>query len=145
MLKINKLADYGLVVMSCLAQQTRPLNARGVTELTHLSLPTVKKVLKLLARAGLLVSVRGAQGGYALARTPELISLSCVLVALDGELSITDCSQAAGLCMVEHFCGIRHNWKMINQLFQKILNDITLADMLKPKMKLNVCLPETVS
>lgn len=145
MLKINKLADYGLVVMSCLAHQSTPLNARAVAESTHLSMPTVKKVLKLLAKAGLLSSLRGTQGGYALARPAEFISLARMLEALEGDMSITDCAQGPGLCSVEHFCGIRHNWKLINQLFQQTLNMITLADMLKPAVQLKKKLLESAS
>lgn len=132
MLKINKLADYGLMVMSCLAHRPQALNAREITAATHLKLPTVSKVLKALTKAGLLTSLRGSQGGYSLARPAEYISLSSMLEALEGDMSIVECAQQSGMCQVEHFCGIRHNWRFINQLFQQTLNEVSLADMLKP-------------
>lgn len=131
--------------MSCLADRPTPLSARAVAELTHLSMPTVKKVLKLLAKAGLLASLRGMQGGYALARPAECISLARMLEALEGDMAITDCAQGPGVCSVEHFCGIRHNWKMINQLFQQTLNRVTLAEMLQPAVQLKKKLLESTS
>ena len=136
MLKINKLADYGLVVMSCLAHHAEmPLNAREVAHYTHLSLPTVSKLLKLLTNAGLLFSSRGVRGGYRLAHAAEKISLKHMLNALERDLNMTECSQGLGHCSVEHFCGIRHNWKAINRVIQGTLMHITLADMLKPATK----------
>ncbi len=143
MLKINKLADYGLVVMSCLAHQGT-LNAREVAAYTHLASPTVSKVLKALTKAGLLISSRGTQGGYSLARAAQKISLNEMLEALEEDMAITACAQRPGMCMVEHYCGIRHNWKMVNQLFQRTLNAITLADMLAPATQFKKKLIETV-
>lgn len=136
MLKINKLADYGLVVMGCLAQHQQALNAREVATLTRIAVPTVSKVLKALTKAGLLISSRGMQGGYSLARPAENISLTQMLEVLDGDLALTDCAKVLGTCAVERGCGIRHNWQAINNVFLRTLTRITLADMLKPAEKL---------
>jgi|SRR3989338_10012047 len=130
MLKINKLADYGLMVMSCLAHHRKPLNTPEIAAFTHLSVHTVSKVLKCLTRHGLLLSKRGMQGGYRLALPAENITLNHMLAALEEDLAVTECAQGQGVCKVEHFCGIRHNWKMINKYFQSMLSKITLADML---------------
>ena len=72
MIRLSRITDYGIVLMAHLAEHPEgaPHNAREVAAETSLPLPVVSKVLKSLARAGLLVSQRGAKGGYALARPP---------------------------------------------------------------------------
>ena len=77
MLRINKLADYGTVVMVYLARRDEQLlNARDIAHHTRLSVPTVSKLLKRLTAAGLLNSVRGVAGGYRLQRSAALISVA---------------------------------------------------------------------
>ncbi|HNE02777.1 MAG TPA: Rrf2 family transcriptional regulator, partial [Plasticicumulans sp.] len=77
MIRISKETDYGIVLLSCLAQAAdASLSASALAERGRLPLPTVSKVLKLLARGGLLVSQRGARGGYALARPPREITVA---------------------------------------------------------------------
>lgn len=69
MLRLSKLTDYGIVVMTCLAEEPEAIRAANeVSACTGVALPTVSKVLKLLSRALLVVSCRGAKGGYRLAR-----------------------------------------------------------------------------
>ncbi len=86
----------------------------------------------MLARQNLLQSLRGAKGGYLLARPPGEISIAQVLNAMEGPTGITECSIAAGLCAQEGWCSIRANWQRINQVILRALNDVTLADMMQP-------------
>lgn len=136
MLRINKLADYGFMLMASLVKEQRALNARELAQITHLALPTVSKILKALTKAGLLKSLRGAQGGYRLACDAETITLATLLEALEENMAIVDCAHGGLACNVEHFCRVRHNWQLINRSFQKILSEISLADMLKPAQDL---------
>ena len=77
MLRMSKLTDYGTMVLAELATNGRALStASQVADSTHLTLPTVSKLLKSLVHAGLVVSARGVQGGYALARPAASISSS---------------------------------------------------------------------
>ena len=77
MLRITKQTDYGIVLMTCFAidEAGRVQNARDVARDTNLPLPTVSKILKALARGGVLISHRGVKGGYSLARSPEAITI----------------------------------------------------------------------
>ena len=79
MVKLGKLTDYGLVLMTCIARgQGAPLRtARDLARESKLPLSTVSKLLKELLQSGLLVSHRGIKGGYILAKQPEEISVSC--------------------------------------------------------------------
>ena len=90
MLRISKLTDYGTVVLAHLAaNQATVCSAADVAEATGVAPPTVSKLLKALARADLVTSTRGANGGYRLARPPQDISAADVIDALDGPVSIS--------------------------------------------------------
>jgi FeS assembly SUF system regulator len=129
-LKISKLADYGSLIMNFLARHPEQFfNAAAVSEATHLSLPTVSKLLKLLSDAKILVSARGAAGGYRLARDVHHISLVELLMAIDGSPALTECSLGAKSCIQNDSCLVKHNWQMINALILKVLKNISVADM----------------
>jgi FeS assembly SUF system regulator len=133
MLRLSKLADYGIVVMTYLAQEPgRVRAATEVAEATRVALPTVSKVLKLLSRDQLLLSVRGARGGYRLARAPGAISVTDVIHALEGPLAMTECTSTTGSCSQEPYCAVRGNWQRINETVYRALAQVTLADMVMP-------------
>ena len=133
MLKISKLADYGTVVMAFLARQNGMIqNANEIAAKTGVALPTVSKILKILARHHLLVSHRGTKGGYSLSRPPEKISVVQIIHAMDGGIALTKCSQGMGLCHVEHHCVVQHNWQLISKAIQVALDAVSLADIIRP-------------
>jgi FeS assembly SUF system regulator len=102
MLRMSKLTDYGTMVLAQLAASDPGWTTAGtVADATHLGQPTVSKLLKSLVHAGLVVSSRGVQGGYALARPAASISAAEILDALDGPVAITECSSSTGGCDLE--------------------------------------------
>lgn len=133
MFRLNKLTDYATVVMTLLAESPQQLRgASEIAELTRLELPTVAKLLKLLGKAGLLVSVRGARGGYRLQRAPELISVADIIMAIDGPFAMTECGVHGGQCHHEAHCQVRGNWRKISQAIESALRAVTLRDMVTP-------------
>ncbi len=133
MLRISKLADYGTVVMVYLALHSEQLlNAKDIAAHTHLAVPTVTKLLKLLANAGLLQSQRGAKGGYNLARTAEQISIADIIQAVEGPTGLTECSEHHGGCTLESVCHVRGNWQLISRAITTALESVSLADLAKP-------------
>ena len=90
------------------------------------------KILKSLARVGLLVSHRGVKGGYSLARAPETITVAQIIGALEGPIAITECTEADSDCQVELSCPVRSNWHKINEAVLQALEGITLAEMTQP-------------
>ena len=134
MIRITKVADYGILLMSQFARkpQGAVLTARDLSALTRIPLPMVGKILKGLAHAGLLASQRGARGGYVLRDPPEKISLTCVLDALEGPVSLTECGEGPGICTLELLCPIQSNWKRINHAVREALGAVTLADITRP-------------
>ncbi len=133
MLRLSKFADYGTSVMTVLAGSPDTLrNAAELAQLTHVSVPMVSKILKALARDKLVVSIRGAQGGYRLARTPDEITMAEVITALEGPIALTECADAGGHCSIEPRCAVRTNWQRINVAIAEALKNITLAEMTTP-------------
>jgi FeS assembly SUF system regulator len=127
---MGKLTDYATVVLASLAQE--PSRHRAATELaerTRLSRPTVSKVLKGLQRAGMVISSRGAQGGYRLARSPEKITAAQILDVFEGPIAITECSGASSQCGIERLCRVGGAWQRINAGIRRALEDVTLDQL----------------
>jgi FeS assembly SUF system regulator len=134
MIRLSRIADYGIVLMAHLAEcpEGAPHNARELAAETRLPLPVVSKVLKALARAGLLVSHRGAKGGYGLARPAARITVPEMIAALEGPIGLTECAQHPGACPQEAGCHVREPWQRISRAVQGTLARITLADLVTP-------------
>ncbi len=133
MLRVTKLTDYATVVLTVLASAPEAvLSAAGLAERAGLEPPTVAKVLKPLAQAGLVQAFRGATGGYRLARPATEISLVEIVEAMEGPLAMTECSVHAGQCGIERSCGARANWRRINDVVADALREVSLADMALP-------------
>ena len=133
MLRVTKLTDYATVVLTVLA--ARPGEVLSATELADaagLEPPTVSKLLKPLAQAGLVEGLRGVHGGYRLARAATDISLIEIVEAMEGPLAITECSHDQSQCGIAQQCGVRSNWRLINDVLAEALRGVTLAQMLKP-------------
>ncbi len=135
MIRLGKLTDYGLVVMTCMARNHDQLlhTARDLAAESKVPLPTVSKVLKQLLQSGLLISHRGIKGGYSLARNASEISLAEVVSALEGPIALTECStDVSGLCDLERGCPIKSNQRIINQVVKGALEKVTLSDLIQP-------------
>ena len=101
MIRITREADYGIVLMTALAlAEGQPRSAALLAQQRRLPLPMASKILKALARANLLTSQRGVQGGYQLARPATAISAADIIGALDGHIAITECSDESHDCLL---------------------------------------------
>jgi FeS assembly SUF system regulator len=130
-IRLSKLADYGIVMMTHMAHRPeRQHTAPEIAAQSHLPLPTASKILKGLVRASLLVSHRGVKGGYGLARPASAISVADVIVALEGPIALTACIEhGPGECDIEALCPARANWQRINAAIRHALEGITMAEM----------------
>ena len=132
MLRISKLTDYGTVVLARIAAGGNRLSsASDLATATGIASPTVRKLLKLLSKAGLVVSTRGANGGYRLSRDAADISAAEIIDALEGPVSITECCTEDSCCHYESTCTIGGAWQRINVAIRRALDDISLQDLLK--------------
>ena len=145
MLRVSKLTDYATVVMTCLAGADGVLSAQVLAERARLETPTVAKLLKQLAQAGLVESFRGVSGGYRLARAPGDITVAAIVEAMEGPIGMTECSTHEGQCGHESHCGVRVNWRKISQAIEQALASVTLADMIKPPPRPRSAIPLRVA
>lgn len=131
MLRLSKLADYGTQVMTYMAKDQAVHSATEVSASLGIAVPTVSKILKMLVRKSLVASVLGAKGGYMLARDPVEITIAEIIYAMDGPISITECSGET-TCDRESTCSTRSNWQGINHIIQDALEKVNLAQMIAP-------------
>lgn len=130
MVRLGRLTDYGILVMSYLAAHADRLHTAGeVAAATRVRQPTVSKLLRLLVRKGLLGSQRGVRGGYSLARPPERISAAEIIRALEGPVSLTICTGEDKACEHEPDCPVRTHWRGINLAVLQALESVRLSHL----------------
>ena len=135
MFRLNRLTDYAVVVMARMATDGKAgtATAAQISRDTGVPLPTVSKVLNALARYGLIVSQRGAGGGYALSQPAEEIGVADIIQAIEGPIALTACVDGStGHCDVEGICPMRGSWDKVNAAIRAALRNVTLADMAAP-------------
>ena len=146
MLKLGKLTDYATVVMTALATEpARQRCAQELAEATHVAAPTVSKLMKTLSKHGLVESMRGAHGGYRLARAPEQISVADIVAAIEGPIALTECAVHEGCCTIESHCGARSNWRLINNAINAALQSVSLAQMAAPTLTQPIRFESTIT
>jgi len=133
-IRLAKLTDYGLVLMTFMARRRSPVHtARDLAAASKLPLPTVSKLLKQLLQSGLLVSHRGMNGGYSLAKEPAEISLAEIIAAIEGPIALTECStDVTGLCDLELSCPAKANQRIVSQVVRGALQKVALSDLIQP-------------
>ena len=132
MLRITRLTDYGIVLLTQFASKAEKsiLNARELSTETGIPLPTVSKVLKTLAHSELLETHRGIKGGFHLARPASEITVADMVCSLEGPIAMTECGgHEEGSCEMESLCVVRDKWKKINEAVIAALKDVSLADL----------------
>ena len=136
MLRLTKKADYGLMALKYLAEQPgasaqapAAQSAKDIAQAYHIPPPLLAKILQTLARAGLLVSHAGTNGGYALARPANEISAFEVIRAIDGPLFITSCITIHGTCDLAGHCTIKEPLRKVNDSIRDLLSAIRIADL----------------
>ena len=131
MIKLSKMTDYGVVIMSEMGRiENRILTAPDLSLYTGLPVPTAAKILRVLAKNNLLSSIRGAHGGYRLDRKPSQISIAEIVRVLEGPVAVTSCVDTShDDCSVEQCCPMRGGWEKINRAINAAMEEVTLADM----------------
>ncbi len=134
MIRLSKLSDYAVVVLSQLARDKgRILSAAELAQATTLPEPTVSKVLKVLAKGNLIVSTRGASGGYTMERRPSDITVRELITALEGPIAVTTCLEENNSeCGVSQLCPMKGRWQKVNYAIMKTLDEMSLDELLIP-------------
>ena len=132
MMRINKLTDYGIIIMTEIATMgsTKVHTAKEISKRANIPLPTVTNLLKKLSNEGLLTSQRGNQGGYALAESSSTISIASIIESIEGPIALTECSTNECACSYESNCSVEVPWQKINKTVKSALEEIKLNEMI---------------
>ncbi|MDR3736856.1 MAG: Rrf2 family transcriptional regulator [Acidobacteriaceae bacterium] len=140
MLRLTKKADYGLMAMKFLAEHaassesasvaSQAQSAKDIAEAYHIPHQLLAKILQTLAKAGLLVSHAGTNGGYALARPSDKITAFEIVRAIDGPLFITSCITVHGPCDLTSTCTIKEPLQKVTDGIRDLLAGIRLSELI---------------
>ena len=137
-MKLSTKGRYGLKAMYELATQyenNTPIAIKTIAHKTGFSDQYLEQIFSSLKKANLIVSVRGAQGGYLLSRSPKEISVGDIIRSLDGPIEPAICvSENDEFCCTEEGCVTRVVWKKLKDSIDDCLNSISLGDMLENKI-----------
>ncbi len=132
-MKLSTRGRYGIHAMYDLARNAEdgPQSIKAIAEREGVPEAYLEQLIAVLKRAGLVTSVRGAQGGYMLARRPEEITVGDVLRALEDGLNLLDCLDEEDACGRSCACPSRVVWLKLRKGMNAVLDGITLRDMIE--------------
>tara|TARA_R110002124_G_scaffold64985_2_gene177511 strand:+ start:317195 stop:317635 length:441 start_codon:yes stop_codon:yes gene_type:complete len=132
MLKLSKLTDYAIILLSALSKDsTQSYSASALAAKTHIPEPTTAKILKMLSSGGLVLSIRGAHGGYKAIGSYEDTPLTRIIEVMEGDIALTDCAiNANHNCSIKESCPLEGAWSDVNKLLYETLSGVSLASLL---------------
>jgi FeS assembly SUF system regulator len=140
------MSDYAMVALTQMARAPGIYASATLAQKIGVPEPTIAKLLKALARGGILSSQRGTFGGYFLARPATDISVADIVAALEGPVALTDCVGGhSGDCSVENLCSVRGSWDKINTAIEAALASVSLAEMATPHIPAAFMIQEHIS
>lgn len=134
-MRLTHLADYAVVIMTAAARREAGarLSASELAQETGVPLPTTQKLMGRLAAEGLLTSVRGAAGGFALARPAEAITLADIVEAVEGPIALTMCSDANNHdCALDKVCHVKPHMGVVGNAIRGALGAVSLQALSAP-------------
>jgi FeS assembly SUF system regulator len=134
-MRLSHLADYAVVLMTAAARRPagERLSATALSADTGVPLPTTQKLMGQLAASGLLSSVRGASGGFALAKPPAEISLVDIVEAVEGPIALTMCSDSNNHeCILDAHCRVKPHIGVVGRAVRGALGAVSLHQLCSP-------------
>ena len=130
-MRLSHLADYAVVLMTAAARRNagERLSATELSVETGVPLPTTQKLMGQLATAGLLDSVRGAGGGFSLARCASEITLADVIEAVEGPIAMTVCSEGRTDCALDAHCRVKPHMGVVGNAVRGALGAVSLVEL----------------
>ena len=130
-MKLSTRTRYGIRAVIELAKQGNsvPVRLKTIAQRQEISIKYLEQLMAILKSAGFVRSVRGARGGYVLARPAEQIRLDELFTALEGPLTAIECLDDASCCARAADCAARDIWKQVQDAVAKVLRAITIQDV----------------
>lgn len=130
-MKLSTRSRYGLRAMLVLAmhQGDEPVMTKEIAEKQNLPSTYLEQLMLTLRKAGLVISTRGAKGGYILGRDPKDISLAQIIIALEGTLDIADCSDVPSCCQDPNVCALIEVFTDANKALFDAFDRVSIAEL----------------
>lgn len=130
-MKISTKGRYGVRIMADIAENGHdsPVRITDISARQGVTLKYTEQICGILAKGGLLRSIRGAQGGYVLVKQPDKYTVLEILNCLEGDLAPVDCVNS-DLCERSEGCNVRSLWSGLYKVIAEYLGGITLADLI---------------
>ncbi|HEX3021388.1 MAG TPA: Rrf2 family transcriptional regulator [Lachnospiraceae bacterium] len=140
-MKLSTKGRYGLRAMLDLAlnSEMEAVALSGIAERQNISISYLEQLIAKLKKAGIVNSIRGAQGGYVLARSADEISVGDILRALEGNLNPVDCAEVLGgesTCSGADLCVTKYVWKRISDSINSAVDEIMLSELVQESKQL---------
>jgi len=140
-MKLTTKGRYGLKAMFDLAlhYNDKPITLSSIGERQNISVNYLEQLISLLKKAGFVKSIRGAQGGYILAKIPSKISVGEILVTLEGQMAPADCvgDDPEEICTNSDYCVTKIIFEKIYESINDVIFSITLQDMIDDHKQIN--------
>ena len=140
-MRVTKWGECGILCSLYLAERygAPPIGAAEIAETQGLDLPYTQQILQKLRKGDVIESARGPKGGYTLQRKPDQITLKQILYAVEGDTFQIICDHHPlhpdalhpTLCATRESCGLHGVWQDLRAAIDKLLEERTLADLLK--------------
>ena len=130
-MKLSKRTRYAVraLIELALNEGNKPLQLRIIAEQQDISIKYLEQLVAILRSAGLVRSIRGAKGGYMLAKEPSQIKLTDVFHCLEGNVNTSECVEDKDYCGRAADCAARQVWTKVQQAIEEVLQSITLQDL----------------
>ena len=131
-MKLSTKGRYGLKAMFELSitQTSGPVPLKYIAKRQSISDQYLEQIFSALKKSGLVTSVRGAQGGYLLAKEPKDITVGDILTVLEGPVSLSDCVMDEDICENSNCCVTKVVWEKMKKGIEEVIHSITLQDMI---------------
>jgi len=139
-MKLSTKGRYGVKAMVELALSygEGPIPLNNIAHKQDISIHYLEQLFSSLRKAGLVKSIRGAQGGYILADKPKNITVGNIIRTLEGPLAPADCvEEDSEECHKADCCVTRTIWVKLRDSINNVVDSITLQDMIEDYQKLN--------
>jgi len=143
-MRLTARSEYGLLALVEIASGgDSPRSARDLSERWEIPAKFLEQLLAALKRAGVVRSIRGAHGGYALARPASQISVLAVVEALEGPIAPSMCSRESAECAQSAHCAAGAVWGRVSDAVRDVLSSATLEDLAGDQQRLDAVAPMT--
>lgn len=131
-MRVSTRGRYGMRFMLDLAAHAdeRAVSLGDVAQRQGISEKYLWQIVNPLKNAGIVQAVRGAHGGYRLARDPHTLTVREILTAIEGSLALTECAEDGAACDLGATCVVRQMWKDLTDALARAMDEVTLGHLL---------------